>query len=94
MTTGGEYINHFNAVRLRVLGTGNLKLKLIALDEVTEIDLADVTMSSAPSNFPTVNTNFVQSKCQLEIKTTEMNESFLIKEVLIYSKPLYTSYPQ
>jgi len=90
----GQFINHFGAIRLRVTGTGNLKSTLISLDDTIEKDLANLAMSSAPNKFPTILSNFMQMKAQLELKITEINEAFEIREIHIYIKPTYTSFPQ
>lgn len=90
---GGQYINHFGSVRLRVTGSGTLELKLISLG-ATELALTDVTMSSSTNRYPTILSNFMQQKAQLEIKTSQIDEVFEIKEIHIYVKPIFTSYPQ
>lgn len=89
----GQFINHFNAVRFRITGSGSLRSRLISLG-TEEVSLPNLAMSSSTNKFPTVNTSFLQSKAQLEIKTTEIDEVFLIKEIHIYIKPTFTSSPQ
>ena len=89
----GQFINHFNAVRFHITGSGNLRLKLIS-SGVEEITLTSLVMSSITNKFPTVNTNFLQYHAQLEVKTTEIDEVFVIKEMHIYVKPTFTSSPQ
>jgi hypothetical protein len=90
----GQFINHFGAVRLRVTGAGNLKSTLISLDDVFEQSLAQLVMSSTANKFPTLLSNFMQMKAQLKLEVTDINESFEIKEIHIYIKPTYTSFPQ
>ena len=90
----GQYINHFNAIRNRVTGSGNLRQTLSSLDAVYTVSLTNLVMSTTTNKFPTVNVNFSQPKAQLIGTTTEIDEIFLIKEIMIYVKPIFTSYPQ
>lgn len=91
---GGQFSNHCAAVRLRALGVGDLECKLISLDEVVEKQLADLTLSTAPGRLKTQNTNFNQQKYQLELKLTVIDTYFIIKQIIIYNKPVTTGYPQ
>lgn len=91
---GGQYINHFNAVRLRVQGSGTLELRLISLSDVESVSLTDITMSSATNRYPTALANFTQQKAQLEGKTTGIDEIFQIDEILIFTKPIFAAFPQ
>ena len=87
-------IIHFGAVRLRVIGTGNLQLRLLSLNETNEKVLTPVVMSLTTDKYPNVLANFSKQRAQLEIKTTEIDEVFEIGEVIIYTKPIFASYPQ
>ena len=90
----GEFINHFGAVRLRVTGSGNLKLRFISYDDIYDQVLTPVSMSTATNRMPTVLSNFLQQQAQLEVKVTDIEEYFRIDQILIYIKPVYTSFPQ
>lgn len=91
---GGQYINHFNVVRMRIQGSGTFELRLISLGATETLSLADITMSSATNKYPTVLSNFMQQKAQLEGKTTSIDEVFQIDEILIFAKPVFTAFPQ
>ena len=91
---GGQYINHFAAVRMRVTGTGNLKTKLISMDTVTEKQLADTTLLPTNSRYPNKLVNFKAQKAQLELRLTQLDETFLLRQILIYKKPVASSFPQ
>lgn len=90
----GENINHFNAIRVWVTGSGNLKPKLYSLSDVKTKDLSPIVMEAAAYKQPTVLTNFSQQRAALELKTTEINETFAISRIIIFAKPVATSYPQ
>ena len=99
MKSHGESTNHFNAIRLRVLGIGNLKLNLLSLpnysgDPVTTLTLTPVVMSTSTAIQPTVLSNFVGQRAQLELTTTELNEVFKINRIIIFVRPIASGYPQ
>lgn len=91
--SSGESISHFTAVRLRVTGSGNLKMRLLSLDEVRTSTLVPLALVNATNRQPTRNCNFVEQRAQLEIKTTEINEIFRINRIILFVKELYTDYP-
>jgi hypothetical protein len=92
-SSGEEVVNHYGAVRLRVAGSGNLKLRLLSLDEVRETILVPIVMADPNNIEPTRLSNFTQQRSQLEIKTTAINEIFHCSKVVIFIKPVATSYP-
>jgi hypothetical protein len=89
-----EYIVHFGAVRLRVTGQGNLRLKLKSYDDIDETDLVPIPLQAATDRTPTQLANFTHQSARLRIETTEIDERFQISQVLIYMKPVSGSYPQ
>lgn len=89
----GEIL-HFNAVRLRVTGSGNLELSLQSLDDVKNTQLADVAMSSTTNKEPTMLANFTDQRAQLVGQTVEYGDNFMISKIILYIKPVATSYPQ
>ena len=88
-----ELVNHFGAVRLRVSGSGNLRLRLLSLDEVKTQTLVPIVMSDPAYIEPTRLSNFTQQRASLEISTTMINEYFLISKIIIFTKPVATSFP-
>lgn len=88
-----EYINHCNAIRLRLRGSGNLLSTLYSYDEVESFILEPITMSVNTNIPPTQLANFKQTQMKLRIETTEIDEIFNISELLIYIKPVEQSYP-
>lgn len=92
-SSGGENISHFTAVRLRVTGSGSLKMRLLSLDEVRTSTLVPFTLTAATNRQPTRNCNFVEQRAQLEVKTTEIDETFRINRIILFVKELYSDYP-
>ncbi len=91
---GGIYINHCVAVRMRVTGSGNLKVRLLSLDEESTSQLADVAMVPVSQRYANQLANFSTQRYQVEISTEEIDETFNLHQVIIYNKPMASSYPQ
>ncbi len=87
-------ILHFGLVRLRVTGSGNLQQILHSLDDVRSNVLANHAMTAVTDVEPTVLANFTQQRAYLEIKVDQINEWFNISKIIVFVKPVATSYPQ
>ena len=88
-----EGLHHFNTVRFRVKGSGNLQLALRSLDNIRSTSLTAIIMASSTNREPTRLCNFIEQRAQLEIKTTAINETFTISKIIIFVKPFATEYP-
>lgn len=91
--SSGENISHFNAVRIRVNGTGALKLTLFSLDDENFEQLEDIQMADRTAVIPTTLANFIEQRCSLEIKTITINDHFKINRILVFSKFFASEYP-
>lgn len=85
---------HFNAVRMRVIGSGNLDLEFRSLDDVVTETLPIIVMATATNREPTVLANFRQQRGQLRFSVNEINEYFSISKIIIFVRPYQTGYPQ
>jgi hypothetical protein len=86
-------INHYHAVRLRVVGSGSLQMRFLSLDEIDQSVLVPLTMATTSAREPTRLASFKSQRAQLEIKTTEIDERFRISKIIIYAKAVETSFP-
>jgi hypothetical protein len=97
MKSQGESINHFNGVRVRVVGSGNLDVAAYVQNGMNtdslDQTLVPYAMSTATHRQPTLGLNVKKQRMSLEIKITEINEWFAINRLIVYMKPLYTSFP-
>jgi hypothetical protein len=89
----GEAIIHFNAIRLRVVGTGQLRPTMISLQGVESQVLVPLTMSTTTDIQPTRLCNFIKQRAQLELKTTSLDEIFKINRIIVFAKPIFSDYP-
>lgn len=86
-------IYHFNMVRMRVTGNGNLKVKLFSLDEVNTEQIADMKLSIETNREPRSLANFIEPRAGVEVKTTTINEYFKINRIYLYTKFFASEYP-
>jgi len=89
-----EIINHFGAVRLRVTGSASLQMSLYSLDEIKQNVLASVPVVNTTNIEPNRLSNFTQQRAKLEIRTTAINETFLISKIVVFVKPVAKSFPE
>lgn len=88
-----ELINHYGLIRLRIEGSGTLKMTLRSLSGVKTKALADLTLVSSNNIEPTKLTNFTQQRAQLELKTTSYGENFICSKIVIFARPVANSLP-
>jgi hypothetical protein len=91
--TGVEYEHHVVGVRMRVTGAGELQMALEGLDNVLNQTLVPFTLQATNRIEPTRLSNFQSQRIRLSLLTTEVDEHFLIRRIIIYAKPVATEYP-
>lgn len=91
--SAGESISHFGAVRIRVNGTGALRLALYSLDDVVSSTLVPLQMSSLTRIIPTRLCNFQEHRALLEVKTTAIDEFMSVNRIIVFTKPVFTEWP-
>lgn len=88
-----ESINHYGLVRLRIAGSASLRMRLLSLDEVRQNILTPLTLATPTNIEPTRLSNFTEQRAQLEISTTLIDETFVCSKIIIFTKPVASSYP-
>ena len=92
--SGGESEHHVVAVRLRVTGSGNLKIGLEDLDNIQVQALSPIAMQPATRFEPTKLANFQSQRIRFTGVTTELNERIIhIHRIIIFAKPVAVEYP-
>lgn len=89
----GDNTVHFAALRLMLIGSGNLLMTVHSLDQVRAKTLVPFVMQGAIRVLPTRIVNFMEQRATFEFKTTQMDEKFRILRIVIYTKTVFTSYP-
>lgn len=99
MKSRGDAINHYNGLRLRVIGAGSLQVNSYAFSgdndnpDVLVETLVPYTMASATKVEPTLLMNAKEFRLSIEVKVTEINEYFEIQRMVVFMKPLFTGVP-
>lgn len=88
-----EVINHYGLVRLRVKGSAQLVLNIYSLDEVDVFSMVAVPLQSATNIEPTQLCNLTEHRAKLEIRTMNINETFTCSKIVVFAKPVATSFP-
>jgi len=91
--SSGENISHFAAIRIRLNGTGSLKMSISSLDDVRTKTLVPFQMAAKARIIPTRIVNFMEQRASFTLTTTEIDEKFRINRIVIFTKEVYTSYP-
>lgn len=89
----GESEHHVVSVRLRVTGSGNLLMQLQDLDDVQTQQLVPLPMAATTRFEPTRLANFQSQRIRFGIETNEIDETFLIRRIIIFAKPVAIEYP-
>lgn len=89
----GENISHFAAIRVRAIGSGELKMSVHSIDNVRSKTLVPFQMQTAARIIPTRLVNFMEQRASFELKTTTIDEKFRINRITIFVKEVFTSYP-
>ena len=89
-----ESIIHVGAIRLRVNGTGNLRATLYSLDKVRTYVMVPLVMQTLTDREPTRLCNFTSQRAILRLETVDINEVMKINRVIMYTKIMYTQFPE
>lgn len=93
LNSGGEYIQHVGAVRLRVDGSGSLNMTLYGINSVDSFPMLPLAMLDPDSMEPTMLTNFRSQRFMFEFGVTEINEYFEISRIVFFIKTSALNYP-
>ena len=88
-----DSIVHFTSLRMRITGSGQLKMTMFSQDDVFSSPLVPFTMKAVTNIRPTRLMNFLHQRACLEGTTTETGEWFSINKIVIYAKEVFTDYP-
>lgn len=91
--SSGESISHFASIRIRVTGSGSLRMTVYSLDDVRSKVLVPLVMAATARYAPTRLVNFMEQRAAFELKTTAIDERFRINRIIIFSKEVFKSYP-
>lgn len=88
----GELL-HFAAVRMRIVGQGNLQQFLRSLDNINYDVMVDLPLQIKTNREPTTLANYIDQRGQFEFRTVEIDEVINLSSIQIYIRPVATGYP-
>lgn len=88
-----ESILHFGLARIRVTGSGALKLIIKGYDSNPSFNLAPITMQLGPGRESDRLCNLSNQRAQLRVYVTDLNEYFRINRIVLFAKTIYNQYP-
>jgi hypothetical protein len=89
---GGENVNHYAGIRVRVTGNCNLIPTYLSLDDVKTKTLVSIVVGANTGKEPFQLGGFVSQRAYLTLETQKVGEVFRINRVVIFAKPLWTGY--
>lgn len=89
----GENISHFAAIRVRLTGSGLLRMRVFSLDDERLKQLVPFSMQFTTRIIPTRLVNFMETRAAFELKTTGIDERFRINRIVVFVREVYTSHP-
>lgn len=92
--TDEQVVNHYGAVRLRVVGNASLKMSLFSFDETQQTVLVPIPLNTTTAIEPNRLSNFTQQRAKLKIYTQNINETFQISKIIVFAKPVAKSFPE
>jgi hypothetical protein len=93
MSSTQDNIVHYSSVRMRLIGSGNLDMKMLSQDDIFVQDLVPFVMSSTTNIRPNRLMNFQHQRACFEGSTDELGEWFKINKITIYAKEVFVEYP-
>jgi len=94
MNKGIQSICHITAVRMRIVGSGNLKTAVFSLSNTRSQFLADTALESTTNRLVNRLSNFREQGIQVLIRLTAESEYFNVNTIIPFVKESASSYPQ
>lgn len=91
----GENISHTMGVRMRIVGKGNLICSLRSLeDEKIVVNPNPLVLKESTSIQPLKKFNFMSQRTSFKMQTKKINEWFRVNRIIVFTKTVFTQYPQ
>lgn len=88
-----DNIIHYTSLRMRVIGSGQLKMTMYSQDDIYSSVLLPFTMSATTNIRPTRLMNFQHQRAYLKGQTDTISNWFKINKIVIYAKEVFVDYP-
>lgn len=87
-------ILHYNGVRMRVTGVGDLQGIFQSYSAINTDTLVADTLRTVNNVSPFRLANFIDQNCALRVYTSNTGDYMNVSQIIIFWKKLYTGYPQ
>jgi hypothetical protein len=87
------FINVYTGVRLRARGTGTLDIRLFSEDNVSNVSLQPVTLSTTPGKEYFRLANFTNEKCAVDLLTASSGEKFNLNKIVLFGTVAWAERP-
>lgn len=92
-SSGGENQYHIVAARLRLTGSGNLQMAISDLDGVKSYTMVPLVMAATTNIEPTRLSNIQSQRLRFEGMTSEIDETFHVRRLILFAKEVAVEYP-
>jgi len=92
-TVNSAFINHLGLVRGMFAGEGSLLVTAFSLNQVAFRESAPITLVEAPDKYSETLSNFKKQLIQVEFAVDEIDEYFGFGDVIVFIRPVESSYP-
>lgn len=86
-------VNHYHAIRLHIVGTGNLVPTLYSQDYAQSQTLNSVALSTTPGKEYTIRCDLTSERMSLKLRVSNINENFQLMRTVIFGKKVWDSRP-
>ena len=91
--SSGESDYHAAAIRLRIVGAGNMLMTLESLNNILSYTIAPLPLAATNRIEPTRLVNFQSQRMRLTLSMPVLNDQFSINRIIIYTRAVATEYP-
>jgi len=83
----------FKSLKFRMMGEGNLKIKLAGTDDKTIFTVRPVDLMMSPGKEYQRQTNLVSERCSISMEMTNANDFVLVQRVTVFPDATWTERP-
>lgn len=87
-------VYHYTGARMRIRGSGNLKITLSSIDDALVVTAPDLTLNLAPGKPLYRGWNFTSERCAVKLRMTGPGDYFSLTHFSLFYKQLWATRPE
>lgn len=87
-------INHYAAIRVRVVGSGTLEVRLYGMDLTANLQTPSIILETAPGTEKTQTFLFEASRALVDLRIASINDWFYWNKITLYANALWNDLPR